>query len=65
MKDMHPNVTDAIVDDLDLLSFFVKIAQVLPFDVFTNLRWLNPESVLEEFADLLQFQLDLRAIEKN
>lgn len=62
---MHPNVSDAIADDLDLLRLFVKLAQVLPFDVFANIRWMNPEGVIEEFADLLQLQLDLRLEAKN
>ena len=36
MKVIYPNVTNATADDLDLLSLFVKLAQVIPFDV--NLR---------------------------
>jgi len=48
-----------------LLRLFVKLAQVLPFDVFANMRWLNPEGVIEEFADLLQLQLDLRTEAQN
>jgi aarF domain-containing kinase len=62
---MHPNVSDAIADDLDLLRLFVGVAQRLPFDVFAQLRWMNPEGVLEEFADLLQLQLDLRTEATN
>ena len=65
VKVMHPNVADAIADDLDLLRLLVKFAKVLPFDMFANLRWMNPEGVIEEFADLLQLQLDLRTEGKN
>lgn len=65
VKVMHPNVADAIADDLDLLRLLIKFAKVLPFDMFANLRWMNPEGVIEEFADLLQLQLDLKTEGKN
>lgn len=60
VKVRHPSVTAAIDDDLDLLRLAVRLLGKLPFDAFKNLRWLNPEGVVEEFADLLKLQLDFR-----
>lgn len=68
IKVMHPNVINAIADDLDLLRLALQFTQsyLVPFvDIFANLRWMNPEGVIEEFADLLQLQLDLRTEAEN
>ena len=60
VKVLHPNVEEDIDADLDLMRFAVRAVQWLPFDVFANLKWLNMEGVVEEFADLLKTQLDLK-----
>lgn len=60
VKVRHPNVTDAIDDDLDLLRLLVRLMGKIPYDVFKEMKWLNPEGAIEEFAELLKLQLDFR-----
>jgi aarF domain-containing kinase len=65
VKVLHPNVDSDIEADLDLMRASVRAARWLPFDVFANLKWLNLEGVVEEFAELLKLQLDLRTEAAN
>ncbi|CAB9514328.1 ABC1 family protein C21C3.03, mitochondrial [Seminavis robusta] len=65
VKVLHPNVVFDIDADLDLMRFFVRAVQKLPWDVFSNLKWLNLEGAVEEFADLLKLQLDCRVEAAN
>lgn len=60
VKVLHPNVQSDIEADLDLMRLAVRAVKYVPFDVFANLKWLNMEGVVDEFAHLLQLQLDLR-----
>jgi aarF domain-containing kinase len=65
IKVLHPNVDTDIEADLDIMRAAVRVARWLPFDVFSNLKWLTLEGVVEEFADLLKLQLDLRTEAAN
>ncbi|GKY96165.1 hypothetical protein MPSEU_000576400 [Mayamaea pseudoterrestris] len=65
VKVLHPNAEPDMEADLDLMRAAVRVARWLPFDVFSNLKWLNLEGVVEEFADLLKLQLDLRTEAAN
>ena len=58
IKILHPNVRADIDADLDLMRMAVKISKWIP--ILADLKWLDMENVVEEFADLLQLQLDLR-----
>jgi aarF domain-containing kinase len=58
IKILHPNVRADIDADLDLMRMAVRIAKYIP--ILADLKWLDMENVVEEFADLLQLQLDLR-----
>lgn len=58
VKVLHPNVRADIDADLDLMRMAVKISKWIP--ILADLKWLDMEGVVEEFADLLQLQLDLR-----
>ena len=58
VKVLHPAVQDDIDADLDILRVAVRIAPYLPGTA--NLKWLNLEGVVEEFAHLLKLQIDLR-----
>jgi aarF domain-containing kinase len=60
VKVMHPNVRDDIDADLDIMRLAVRATKYIPFDMFANLRWLNMEGIVEEFAALLKLQIDLR-----
>lgn len=60
VKVLHPNVQTDIDADLELMRTTVRLLQTLPFQVFEPMKWLNLEGVVEEFADLLNLQLDLR-----
>ena len=62
---MHPSVEANIDADLDLMRFFVRAIQKLPGDAFSNLKWLNMEGAVEDFADMLKLQLDCRVEAKN
>ena len=63
VKVMHPSVGEDIDADLDLMRFFVRAIQKVPF--MSGLKWLNMEGVVEEFADLLKLQLDCRVEAAN
>ena len=65
VKVLHPNVEEDIDADLDLMRVAVRAAKYMPFDFFANLKWLNMEGVVEEFAALLKLQLDLRTEASN
>jgi aarF domain-containing kinase len=58
VKVLHPNVDDDIDADLDIMRLAVSLIDWAPF--WNNLKWLNLSGVVEEFADLLKQQLDLR-----
>lgn len=58
IKVLHPNVRADIDADLDLMRMAVKISKWIP--ILADLKWLDMENVVEEFADLLSLQLDLR-----
>jgi len=60
VKVLHPAIEDDIDADLDIMRVAVKLSQKIPFGVFTSLKWLNLEGVVEEFAHLLKLQIDLR-----
>ena len=61
----HPSVEANIDADLDLLRLFVRAVQKLPWDFFANLKWMNLEGAVEDFADMLKLQLDCRVEAKN
>ena len=65
VKVLHPNVEQDIDADLDLMRVTVRALQYVPFNVFGTLKWLNLEGIVEEFADLLKMQLDLRQEARN
>lgn len=60
VKVLHPGVHVDIDADLDIMRVAVRAIKYLPFDMFANLKWLNMEGVVEEFAGLLKLQIDLR-----
>jgi len=60
VKVMHPSVEANIDADLDLMRLFVRAIQKLPWSVFGNLKWLNMEGAVEDFAGMLKLQLDCR-----
>jgi aarF domain-containing kinase len=60
VKVLHPNVEEDIDADLDLMRLSVRALNWVPFGMFANLKWLNLEGIVEEFASLLKVQLDLR-----
>jgi hypothetical protein len=57
---MHPNVDEDIATDLDLMRLGVKIIDNLPFHLFQTMKWLNFPGMVEEIAEMLQIQLDMR-----
>ena len=57
---MHPNVENDIAADLDLMRLGVKIIDNLPFHLFQTMKWLNFPGMVEEIAEMLQIQLDMR-----
>jgi aarF domain-containing kinase len=57
---MHPNVEEDIEADLDLMRLGVKIIDNLPFHLFQTMKWLNFPGMVEEIAEMLQIQLDMR-----
>jgi aarF domain-containing kinase len=62
---MHPNVEQDIDTDLDLMRFSVRLLEMMPFDVFRNLKWLNLHGFIDEMDTMLNTQLDLRTEAKN
>lgn len=65
VKVLHPSVEANIDADLDLMWFSVRAIQMLPWDAFANLKWLNMEGAVEDFAAMLKLQLDCRAEAAN
>jgi aarF domain-containing kinase len=65
VKVLHPNVEEDIDADLDLMRVSVRALDWVPFGIFRNLKWLNLEGIVEEFASLLKEQLDLRGEAAN
>lgn len=67
VKVLHPHVHEDIDADLDIMRVAVRAIQVVPFadGIFSTLRWLNLEGVVEEFAGLLKLQIDLRREAEN
>lgn len=65
IKVMHPNVLDAIDDDLELMRLAVAFVKKVPFDMFSHLQWLNMEGAVKEFAAMLKLQLDFRTEHAN
>jgi aarF domain-containing kinase len=65
VKVLHPNVEEDIDADLDLMRVSVRALNWVPFGMFSNLKWLNLEGIVEEFASLLKEQLDLRGEAAN
>jgi hypothetical protein len=60
IKVMHPNVEDDIDADLDILRVTVRLMEYLDFGPLKDLKWLNLPGFIEEMADMLKIQLDLR-----
>lgn len=60
VKVMHPNVEDDIEADLDIMRLSTHILERIPFDVTRDLKWLNLPGFVEEMANMLKIQLDLR-----
>ena len=61
---MHPNVQDEIDADLDLMRIAVMVMEQLPVNM-KNIKWLNLPGLVEEMAEMLHIQLDLRTEAKN
>lgn len=57
---LHPNVHEDIDADLDIMRLAVRVLNRLPFRFIEQLKWLNFEGAVEEFAYMLKPQLDLR-----
>ena len=57
---IHPNVRDYIDEDLDILRLLADVIENLPFSYTKRLKWLNLPGMADEFASMLQIQLDLR-----
>lgn len=62
---MHPSVEDDIEADLDLMRLSARVIERLPFQMFTSMKWLNLPGIVEEMADMLKLQLDLRQEAKH
>lgn len=60
VKVLHPGIEDDIEADLDLMRIFVRAIKHLPNQFLVDLKWMNMEGIVEEFAGLLNLQLDLR-----
>ena len=60
VKVLHPYMQDLIEVDMDLLALFGQALQRS-----ANFRWLNPAGMLDDFAELLLMQLDLRVEASN
>jgi len=60
VKIMHPNVEDDIDADLDILRLMVRTLERIQYGPIQNLKWLNLPGFIEEMANMLKIQLDLR-----
>jgi aarF domain-containing kinase len=65
IKVMHPHVEADIDADLDILRVTVRIMEYLDFGPLKDLKWLNLPGFIEEMADMLKLQLDLRREGRN
>ena len=63
VKVLHPSVEEDIDADLDIMRLAVYVTERI--GLFPGLKWLNLRGVVEEFADLLKLQLDLRQEASN
>jgi len=61
IKVLHPSIESTIDTDLEIMRFVASSSFVQQ----GGLEWLNAEGAVEEFAGLLQMQLDLRREAKN
>lgn len=55
VKVLHPRVTKNISRDLKIMSFFANLIDVIP-----TMEWLSLPQEVEQFAILMNLQLDLR-----
>jgi aarF domain-containing kinase len=60
VKVMHPNVRKTIAKDLRILRYLARTAENLPFGYGDKLKWNNLAGNMEDFAEMLVPQLDLR-----
>jgi aarF domain-containing kinase len=65
VKVLHPNIEYAIDADIDILLAASRLLEALPFAFAEKLAYLNLSGMVEEFADLLKMQLDLRQESDN
>lgn len=57
VKILHGDVKRTVQLDLDLLRAAASVAEILPF---LRLKWLSLSEMVDEFASLMEMQLDLR-----
>jgi predicted unusual protein kinase regulating ubiquinone biosynthesis (AarF/ABC1/UbiB family) len=60
IKVVHPRVRSTIAKDLGILRFLARSMERLPFGIGEDLKWNNLSGAVEEFAAMLEPQLDLR-----
>ena len=60
VKVVHPRVRSTIAKDLGILRYLAKSMERLPFGLGEKLKWNNLSGAVEEFAVMLEPQLDLR-----
>lgn len=60
VKVIHPHVKELVQLDLDLLRALVQLLEAVP-----TLRWLGGRDSVEEFASIMQRQLNLRTEAEN
>lgn len=60
IKVVHPRVRKVIAKDLQILRYIARALEKLPFGYGEKLRWKNLSGTVEEFAAMLEPQLDLR-----
>jgi aarF domain-containing kinase len=60
IKVIHPEVKQMVALDLDLMRFFVSIMEMIP-----RLQYLSGRDSLEEFANIMTRQLDLKLEAEN
>jgi len=65
IKVVHPGVRKVIAKDLQILRYVARTLEKLPFGYGEKLRWNNLRGTVEEFAAMLEPQLDLRNEAKN
>ncbi|XP_064636450.1 uncharacterized aarF domain-containing protein kinase 2-like [Lineus longissimus] len=56
VKVLHPGIYRAVQRDIKILRFLAKVVEF----IFPNLKWLSVRECVEEFADLMERQIDLR-----